>query len=246
VDAVADPRAAVASVIRIYATAELVAQAAAERMTEAAAAAIAKQGRVRFGLSGGTTPGAMYRLLGAASSDGRLDWSRAEIYFADERALAPDDPDSNHRLVRETLLAGAAIPPGHVHRMHAEAEDLEAAAAAYEAELRDPLDVLLLGMGPDGHTASLFPGSPLLAETRRRVAAVYDSPKLPARRLTVTPRVLAEAGTLLVLVTGDGKSRAVVRALEEPGGPEACPARLVRDREWFLDRAAASLLDASG
>jgi 6-phosphogluconolactonase len=126
--------------------------------------------------------------------------------------------------------------------MKGEYPDLTAAAEEYEAHLRAPLDLLLLGIGEDGHVASLFPGAVAVAERERRVLPVLDAPKPPPRRLTLTPRAIAEAREVLVLATGPGKARAVAAALEGATEPEELPARLVRDRVWLLDREAAAAL----
>ncbi len=220
--------------------AERVAEAAAERVEGAAREALRARGTLRLGLCGGGTPRRLYQILAGEPYRSRIDWPRARIYFADERALPSDDPESNYRLVRETLIAPLGLSSDQVFRMKGEEPDLDAAAAQYEALLGGPLDLLILGVGEDGHVASLFPGSPLLRETVRRVAAVHDSPKPPGRRLTLTPRALLEAGKVLVLATGAEKAAAVARALDPATAPEECPAALVRGAEWLLDRAAAA------
>jgi 6-phosphogluconolactonase len=125
-------------------------------------------------------------------------------------------------------------------------DDLEAAAREYEPWFAEPVDLLLLGIGEDGHTASLFPGSRLIAERARRVGAVFDSPKPPARRLTITPRVLDEARAVLMLATGADKVGAVTKALAPEGASADCPARLARGGDWLLDRAAAAGLRPRG
>ena len=195
----------------------------------------------RIGLPGGRSPRRLYELL-AGEFANQLDPDRLEILFADERAVPPDDADSNYRLVEETLLAGLRIPESQVHRMRGEAGDLEAAAREYEAFLTQPLDLLLLGVGEDGHVASLFPGSPILEERTRHVAVVYNSPKPPLRRLTITPRVLSEAYKLMVIATGSDKAVAVSAALSRDGSVARCPARLAAETFWYLDRDAASLV----
>jgi len=218
---------------------DAVADAAARRVAEAAALAIAARGRFSIALSGGRTPRGLYQRL-AAGVTPPIDWSRMRIYFADERAVPPDDPESNFRLARETLIDPAGIPPKNVHRMKGEYPDLAAAVEEYEAHLGEPLDLVVLGLGEDGHIASLFPGRGAVLETVHRVAAVLDAPKPPPRRLTLTPRALAEAREVLVLVTGSEKAAAAARALETSGPASELPARLVRDRVWLLDRAAAA------
>lgn len=193
---------------------------------------------VSLALSGGSTPGPVYERL-ARTPD--VPWSRVGIYFADERAVPPDDAQSNCRLVRESLLDLLPEPAGAVHRMEAELPDLEAAAARYERLLPDPIDVLVLGVGEDGHTASLFPGSKNLEEGPRRVA-VAQSPLPPRMRMTITPRVIRTAGRVFVLVRAAAKAKAVALALSGPADPNACPARLARGGLWILDAKAAGSL----
>jgi len=224
--------------VTVLGSADAVAREAAERVIHAAARHRGAAGRFRLGLSGGQTPRLLYQLLAGEYSN-RIEPARLELLFADERAVSSDSPDSNYRLVRETLLEGLAIPANQVHRMPADAVDLEAAAREYESQLRPPLDLLLLGIGEDGHTASLFPGSALLAERARRVAVVLDSPKPPPRRLTILPRVIEEARLVVMLATGADKAAAIARALAPTGSVSDCPARLARGGQWLLDRAAA-------
>jgi 6-phosphogluconolactonase len=216
---------------------ELAAAAAGDVAGRARAATGAGR-RFRLGLSGGRTPAELYGRL--ARPDSGIDWSRVELLFADERGVPPTDPESNYWMARKALIEPAGIAPGRVHRMPAEREDLEEAARRYEPLLAEPLDLLILGVGEDGHVASLFPGSPLLEEGTRRVAVVLDGPKPPRRRLTLTPRAIAEALAVSVLATGAEKARAVARALQGEATPAEIPARLVRGRDWYLDRAAAA------
>lgn len=182
----------------------------------------------------------MHALLGAPPLADQVDWGNVHVYFADERAVPPLDPESNYRAAHESLLAKVPIPPGQIHRMPAERGD-DAAARGYEELLPPALDVLLLGAGPDGHTASIFPRSATLRETARRVVMIGDSPKPPPRRMTITPPVIAAARQLVMLVTGRDKAAVVARALEGPPD-EHLPIQLARRGAWFLDAAAASLL----
>jgi len=151
-----------------------------------------------------------------------LDWDRVLVFFGDERAVAPDDPASNARLARDLWLDRAPIPLANVHRMRAEGEDLDAAARAYERVLLDVLgdpprlDLALLGMGPDGHVCSLFPGHPALDETERYVLPVLDAPKPPPRRVTLTLLALARARTVVLAAFGAAKAEAVRSALDDP------------------------------
>jgi len=142
-------------------------------------------------------------------------------------------------MARESLLDAVPIPLNQVHRMSAERPDREAAAEEYARRLPERLDLVILGVGEDGHTASLFPGSSALRETARKVVTVMG-PKAPPQRLTVTPPVIAAARAKIILVTGSGKAGAVALALEGPDQPLQCPAQLARDGIWIMDRAAAS------
>lgn len=218
------------------------AESAAARARSLLLGIVASNGPTRLAVPGGRTPGRIFEML--AASPPRL-LRDVEILFADERAVPLDDPESNFRLVREKLLDPLGADAPRVVPMRTDGDDLEAAARAYERHFLDPLTVALLGIGEDGHVASLFPRSPLLDETERRVRAVYDSPKPPPRRLTITPRVLREAETVCVVATGAGKRDAVARALRADGDFHECPARLVRDAFWIVDEDAAAGLDAS-
>ena len=217
------------------------ADAWAERAGRSILAALreaAEAGPVSLALAGGSTPGPVYRWL-ATRED--VPWSRIDVFFGDERCVPPDHPDSNYRMARDTLLCPAGIGAARVHRMQAERDDREAVASAYAALLPPHLTVLLLGIGEEGHTASLFPGSPALGERERRVVPV-TAPAEPPGRLTVTPPVLEAAARVFVLATGERKAEPVARALEAPWAPDVCPAQLARRGSWLLDRAAAGHL----
>jgi len=220
----------------VVAPTERFAQVAANRIAQAIDAA-ARGGRACVALAGGNTPRAVYREL----SQLRLPWDRVEIYFGDERAVSPNDPQSNYRMARDTLLDSVAIPSARIHRMPAERPDLDAAAEDYAALLPDRFDLMVLGIGDDGHTASLFPGSPALNERARKVVAA-EAPKPPLRRLTVTPAVIESAHELIMLAEGGVKAAAVARALSATDGIRECPARLARDGIWIMDHAAAGLV----
>jgi 6-phosphogluconolactonase len=227
---------------RVVADADALAVAAAEVVAGHAAHALAARGAFRLAVPGGRSPRGMLAVLAASPHREALDWSRVTVLFADERAVPPGDPESNYRLVREALLDPLGERAPRVVRMPADRADLDEAAREYEAEVAEPLDLLVLGVGEDGHVASLFPGSALLAERVRRVAAVTDSPRPPARRLTLTPRALAEARALLVLAGGAAKADAVAAALAGAADPLRVPAALARAGEWLVDREAASQL----
>jgi 6-phosphogluconolactonase len=205
--------------------------------------------RFCFAVSGGSTPEPLYRLLASPEYRGRLPWGHTHLFFADERAVPPDSPDSNFGLVRRLLLSGAPLPDLQVHRMRGEAENLRAAAKGYEWELaaacawgpqrREPrLDLVLLGVGDDGHTASLFPGTEALTEEERWVVANYV-PRLDACRLTLTYPTLAAAREVVFLVSGAGKAGIVRRVLG--GDPDLPATRAARHPRaaFLLDAAAA-------
>ncbi|HZS40628.1 MAG TPA: 6-phosphogluconolactonase [Polyangia bacterium] len=223
--------------------ADQVAAAGAERFTAACERAIAKngaRGTFRVALAGGSTPRAMYVKLTGSPFCERIDWARVEIFFGDERCVPPDHADSNFRMAREALLDHVPLDAKHVHRVEGE-KDPEAAARAYEAILPERIDLVLLGMGPDGHTASLFPGTPAIAERARRAMAVYVE-KLKSWRVTLTAPVLSAAEEVVVMTVGDEKADALALALEGPDG--AVPIQLVKPRRmtWLIDRAAAKKL----
>src|SRR5262245_7444356 len=174
---------------------EALAQRSAEWLAEAIRQALARGGRCSFALSGGKTVGPIYRALAAMP----VPWERVDFYFADERCVPPDHLESNYFLAEETLFRPAGVKPEQVHRMEGEREDREAAARDYEALLPPALDLALLGMGEDGHTASLFPGLDAVKEQKRRVLAVVG-PKPPPWRLTLTLPALNAARHVLFAV----------------------------------------------
>jgi 6-phosphogluconolactonase len=192
-------------------------------------------------LAGGSTPRRCYALL-AAHAD--LPWDRVCVWMGDERRVPPLDRERNVRRIEETLVASGRLPRRSVRTIGeaGEAGDdddtAQDAARAYERLLPPRVDVLLLGVGADGHTASLFPGAPALAERARRVVPAR-APAPPHGRWTITPPVIEAARRVLVLVTGADKARAVAAALEGADDIAACPARLARRGTWILDRGAA-------
>lgn len=199
--------------------------------------------RLSVALAGGTTPRLLYQLLSSRFA-ARLPWHRLDLFLGDERCVPADDPQSNAGLVRAALLdpARPASQAARLHLLYRGDEPPDDAAAAAEASLPPSLDLLLVGMGPDGHVCSLFPGHPALDERRRRVVAVHDSPKPPPRRITLAPPALAAARHVLVLATGAEKAEAVAAALADEGEVARCPARLCRRGTFVLDRAAAARL----
>ncbi|HEX5100151.1 MAG TPA: 6-phosphogluconolactonase [Polyangiaceae bacterium] len=198
------------------------------------------RGRACIALSGGTTPRAVHEAWAKLPD---VPWNLVHVYFGDERAVPPDHSDSNYRMAKESLLSRVPIPGAQVHRPAAEQPDRDAAARAYESILPAIFDVVLLGIGEDGHTASLFPGSAALAETKRRCVAVIG-PKPPPERLTLTPPVLENARSLVMLATGASKAEPVERALFGAWDPLATPSQLARRGTWFLDPAAAQFVAA--
>lgn len=222
---------------------ERLAAAFVERLERRAAAAIAARGRFALAVPGGSAAALLLPRLAAA----QVDWSRSALFWSDERAVGVADPQSNYGLARRLWLEPAAVPAATIHRLRGERRDLATAADAGERELRaclgEPprLDLLWLGVGEDGHVASLFPGHALLGERRRFVAAVVDSPKPPAGRLTLTLAAIAAAREVVVTALGEAKAGAVAAALTEPDSrlPLAL-ALAVAERSWLLlDPAAA-------
>jgi 6-phosphogluconolactonase len=192
-------------------------------------------------LTGGNTPRRMYELLATPPWQARLPWEGVHVYWSDERHVPPDHRDSNYGMAHEALLKHVPLPTSHVHRIEGELNP-EEAARSYERELPARFDLMLLGMGEDAHIASIFPGSALVSETRRGVAAVW-APHLNAYRITLTPTALLDSDRILVMVSGAAKAPAVAAALEHPTDPARYPVHLLRAAgnrvEWFIDRAAA-------
>jgi 6-phosphogluconolactonase len=222
---------------------------AARRVRRSATIAFLSRAGWRVAVAGGATPRALYRDLAGSDATERIDWDRTQLFFGDERAVPPDHADSNYRMVRESLLERIAIPAGNVHRMEAEAPDLDAAAARYAEELGEaPLDLAILGLGADGHTASLFPGSPALAEQQRRCVAVVAPPTArPAvSRITLTHPVFAAAREVIFLIAGADKALTLKRIIEGPDCPDALPSQAIARRPTpviiFCDRGAAAEL----
>jgi 6-phosphogluconolactonase len=222
---------------------------AAERFVALAGSASAQSGRFAVALSGGSTPRALYALLASAVYRKRIDWSRTHLFWGDERCVPPAHPESNFRMVRESLLSRLEIPAENIHRMAGEKEP-EAAAADYEKELRrffnstglPRFDLILLGLGEDGHTASLFPGSTVVGENHRWVAPLYVE-RLKAYRLTLTLPVINAAAQVTFLVAGENKA-SIVKDLLAPGADSsAYPAGRVKPSNgqltWFITQDAA-------
>ncbi len=218
------------------------ASSAARRLVVEIRLVLESRERCSLALSGGSTPRPVYQRLAAELPD-RDPWGRIDVFFGDERCVPPDDPASNYRMAREALLDRVPLDPSQVHRMEGERADQDEAARAYEAILPGRLDLLVLGLGDDGHTASLFPEAPSLAETRRRVLPVR-APKPPSDRLTITPPVILDARQTVVLVAGADKADALARVLDGPYAPDRTPGQLARAGIWIADSAAAARLGA--
>jgi 6-phosphogluconolactonase len=240
--------------VRIVDTADGLAEAAAREVLAAAEAAVAEHDRFTIALAGGDTPRASYERLALPPLRDRMPWARTWVFFGDERGVAADHRDSNYRMAHEALLSKVPVPPAQVFRIRGEAEDPEEAAAAYARTVAQVFqsrrgelprfDLVLLGLGIDGHTASLFPGSPVLKEVFRTVAAVHASAASIAQRFTLTLPILNAAERVIFLVSGAEKAKVVKSALGPHGA--TLPAGMVRPAEgrvlWLVDRAAAALL----
>ena len=238
--------------VRVFDTLPELMQAAAEEVVRGAAAAVREHGRFTWALSGGSTPRDLYRLLASPLYRDRLPWSDIHVFWGDERHVPPGDADSNFRMAREAMLDAVPLPAANIHRIRAEEADAEVAAKAYETELRDffhlkpgewpRFDLILLGLGKDAHTASLFPGGEAVHERERMVVA----PRVEAQntfRITLTPPVLNNARLVAFLAAGDDKAEPLRAVLEGARDPSRYPAQIVEgNRLWLVDRAAARLL----
>jgi len=236
--------------IKIAPDAVTLAHEAAQEFHRLAEAAVQQQGRFAVALSGGNTPRSVYSLL--AGEPKQLPWERIHIFFGDERHVPPDHPDSNFRMASESLLSKVPIPEKNIHRIHAEL-DAEAAAAEYDQDLRDffglvnqgwpRFDLIFLGIGEDGHTASLFPGSKALSEESRRVTANWAE-KFKTFRITLTFPVLNHAAEVVFLVSGASKAQILSEILRP--GAQKYPAQSVQPQNgrllWLVDEDAGSLL----
>lgn len=227
---------------------------AAEYWLTQATAAIRARGIFHIALSGGSTPKGLFSLL--VTDDvfrSQIPWNKTHFWWSDERSVAPDDPDSNFRMANDAMLSRAPIPPQNIHRIRAEL-DAAQAAEQYEAEIRSiinpsaPLpsfDLILLGMGPDAHTASLFPGTKALNETARLVVANWVG-KMYTWRITFTAPFINQSRAVLILVAGDDKAIPLKGVLEGPYEPAQLPAQLIQPASanllWLLDPKAAAYL----
>jgi 6-phosphogluconolactonase len=229
-------------------------QAAADEFVRQANAAIKLKGRFPVALAGGSTPKGLYSLLAANPA---LPWEKMYFFFGDERHVPPDHPESNYRMAREALLSKVPIPAGNVFRVPAENPDAGQAAQSYEQTLRQffqtppggfpRFDLILLGMGPDGHAASLFPGGKALRERSGWVVADWVE-KFKTDRITLTLPVLNNAAVVMFLVSGEDKAQTLKEVLEGSQPAELFPSKLIRPTDgkliWLVDQAAASALSA--
>ena len=239
--------------IAIYPDLDTISQQAAAYVARIAREAIVTRGRFTIALSGGGTPRKLYSLLATGSYSSQIDWKLVDIFWSDERCVPPDDPESNYYMAQEAMLQHLSIPVAQVHRMPADRPDRDAASLAYTRDMQQvfgtnhvpDFDLIQLGMGPEGHTASLFPHQPSLHETQRLVMPV-SVPKPPPDRLTFTPPILNAAHHILFLVTGADKADALHAVIEGPANPEEYPAQIVQppngEVTWMVDSAIAQKL----
>ena len=248
--------------VEVFATSDVLMEAAAERFVRFASGAIGVSGRFAVALSGGSTPRRLYTLLATDPYAARVDWPRVHVFWGDERCVPPGNPASNYRMAREALLDHVPVPEAKVYRIHGEDDPTEA-AAAYERELRaafatpegpprcapgSRFDLVLLGMGDDGHAASLFPGTAAVRETTRWVVAHHVA-AMSMWRITLTPLVINAAAEVAFLVSGLEKAAILRKVIEGPFGPDKLPAQVVAPRDgrlhWLVDATAARHLQRS-
>src|SRR3954471_15014553 len=227
---------------------------AARRFVALAQAAIADHGRFTVALSGGSTPGPLYERLAPPPLSEAVDWSNAHVFWGDERMVPPDDIESSYRMARETLLAHVPIPAANIYPVPTVGGTPEAAASAYEETITavfgtssPRFDLILLGIGPDGHTASLFPGQPEVVRPSAALAvAVHNAPKPPPTRVTFSYTLINEAANVLFVVSGADKAAALKAVLRGPIDVARLPAQGVRPKQgaliWLLDAAVAKEL----
>jgi 6-phosphogluconolactonase len=236
-------------------SAELLTYAAAGFVVEAVNEAIQRRGRASIALSGGGTPRALFTLLATPEWRDKIDWSKVDVFLSDERFVPPDDAQSNFRMANETLLSKVPIPPENVHRFLTERGSAAEVAAGYERTIREffkgeesEFDLILLGLGTNAHTASLFPNCAALRENKRLVMAEYID-EVKSERLTFTAPLINAGRKVCFLVSGGEKAEVVHDVLQGPMNPAQKPAQLIRPTRgvltWLLDEAAARLLPPS-
>jgi 6-phosphogluconolactonase len=237
--------------IKIYPDPHSLAQAAAARFIQEGNLAIQKRGRFTAALSGGSTPQMAYEILAAKDTSRQLDWSKIHLFWGDERCVPPEHPESNFRMANEVLLKHLPIPDTNIHRMEGE-NDPHLAAVNYQVILENifgatpRFDLICLGMGADGHTASLFPGQLDTQEIETWTAANYVE-KVQSWRLTLTPAVINQARNIVFLVSGDNKADTLKQVLVGEYKPEVYPSQMIKPSagklSWYIDQAASSGLD---
>lgn len=238
-----------AAEIRVLESDQEVARAAANSFVDIALSSVSTLGRFSVVLSGGSTPRRTYELLASKEYRDRIPWPKVHIFFGDERCVPPTDPASNYRMADEALISLLPIPAENVHRIDGEG-DAVANASLYQSDLQTffdqtewpRFDLMLLGMGDDGHTASLFPGTQALLERDAWVLANWVE-KLNAYRITLTPPAINHAAKILFLVTGAGKAKSLFQVLRGARDPTRLPAQLIRPKDgsviWLVDKTAA-------
>ena len=241
--------------IRRVSDSQEIALVAAQTIVQIAQDTIKRHDRLTIALAGGSTPKGLYHLLASDAFRSQIPWEKIHIFWGDERHVPPDHPESNYRMAQETLLSQIPLPPHHIHRIHSELPNASEAAEQYEQEIKEcfqvksqeipRFDVILLGMGPDGHTASLFPGTAAVHETERFVVAPWVE-KFKTYRMTLTPPVLNEASQIIFLVSGSDKSETLQEVLEGDFQPDTHPVQIVRPIQgevlWLIDEAASGSL----
>ena len=242
--------------IRVLADSAAIAKRAAQEFVQAAAEAVRIKGSFNVALAGGSTPKALYSLLvNDPALRSQVPWEKIHLFFGDERHVAPDHPDSNYRMASETMISKSPLQPEQVTRIKGEYPDTDQAALEYEKALREyfklkageypRFDLVLAGMGNEGHTLSLFPGTKAL-HADRRIAVRNWIGKLYTERITLTAPAASNAALIIFMVTGADKAPALKAVLEGPFEPEQLPAQLLQPQNgkllWLVDAAAASML----
>jgi 6-phosphogluconolactonase len=240
--------------VKMFPSAEAVAQGAAELFAHTCDTAVRERGRFYVALSGGSTPKRTFELLSSEPLRSRINWDHVHLFWGDERYVPHDDPNSNYRMTSEALLRHIPVPPANIHGVPTELSPPETAAAAYEADVRQTLgtsdssiprfDLVYLGVGTNGHTASLFPHSPVLKETSRLVVADFVA-EVNSWRISMTAPLLNRGRTVAFLVAGREKASVLKQVMFGPRNVENLPAQLISPEGellWLLDEAAASML----
>ncbi|QDU61183.1 6-phosphogluconolactonase [Planctomycetes bacterium Pan216] len=242
--------------IETFRDGEAVARAAAEEFIRLAARAIAERGFFAVALSGGSTPKRLYQILAEPENRARVAWDKVHLFWGDERPVPPDHEESNYHMTNEALLSTLSLAADHVHRMPAARADHDAAAREHQEEIANlfgvavdgpppSFDLVFLGMGPDGHTASLFPETAALAETERWVVPNFV-PKFDATRMTMTAPLINAAKEVLFLVVGESKTDRLVEVLEGPSDPDRLPSQRIKPTNgelvFYTDEAAVAKL----